>query len=179
MFRTLLLLVLLLPIAAGAKTIYKYYDADGNVVFTDQPMPGAEKVNLPEPQVVSNPNRTTYAPSLPLMPAAPASDVAPYSQFKIKAPAKDETFRNQEDVLVSLSIMPRLRSGDKVQLTLDGAPVGKPKPSPQFALPNVERGSHTLQAHIIDANGKTVMSSDTITFHMHKTSVLSGPGGGS
>lgn len=176
MLRMLLVLVLLLPLGAVAKTIYKYYDADGNVVFTDQPTPGAEKMVIPEAQTYSAP-RQTYTPSLPPMPARNDGSLAPYSQFKIKAPAPDETFRNVEDVLVSLSIMPRLRQGDKVQLVLDGQSVGKPKPSPQFALPGVARGSHTLQAHIIGPQGETVMSSETVSFHMHRSSVLTKPVG--
>ncbi|MBI2379682.1 MAG: DUF4124 domain-containing protein [Gammaproteobacteria bacterium] len=176
--RFLLLFALLLPLTAPAKTVYKYYDADGNVVFTDQPVPGAEKFTISEPQVVGSPERAARPmPVLPAMPDADAGavDLVPYSQFKIRAPTPDQVFRDVKDVLVSLSIMPRLQKGHKVQVYLDGKPVGSPKPSPQFALPGVERGSHTVEARILNEQGRMVVSSGAVSFHMHKTSALNRP----
>lgn len=181
MFRSLLLALLLLPATVGAKTIYKYYDADGNVVFTDEPVKGAEEVRLPEPQIVGggSPAGAGTAPydmsarpkppaSLPAMTGDLPNTLSPYSQFKIKSPTPDETFRNADDLFVTLSIMPRLRKGHKVLILLDGRPYGSPKPSPQFAIPDVERGTHIVEARVLDANGDMVTSSGAVTFHMQR-----------
>ncbi len=173
MLRIFALLLLCLPLTVGAKTVYKYYDADGNVVFTDTPVPGAEKIVLPDPQTYSSP-APRRVNSLPEMPDTPAGDLSPYSQFKIRSPSPDQTFRNVEDVLVTLSIMPRLRAGHKVEVLLDGKAIGAPKPSPQFALQNVARGTHTVEARILDANGKQVATTGSVTFHMHRASALTG-----
>jgi len=39
-------------------------------------------------------------------------------------------------------------------------------------LENVDRGSHTVQGQIIDVRGDVLMSSETISVHMHRQSVL-------
>lgn len=178
MLRMLLFIALALPLAATAGTVYKYFDANGNVVFTDQPVPGAEKIVVPETQTYSPEPTARPRQILPAMPATPGGDASqlnPYSQFKIRSPAPDETFRNVDDVLVSLSILPRLRQGHKVQLLLDGKPVGAAKPSPQFALPGIARGSHSVVAQILDAQGRVVAKTGSVSFHVHKTSALTKP----
>ncbi|MBS1220075.1 MAG: hypothetical protein H6R21_3208, partial [Proteobacteria bacterium] len=39
-------------------------------------------------------------------------------------------------------------------------------------LENLDRGSHTLQGQIVDARGEVLMSSETVTVHLHRQSVL-------
>ena len=44
--RLLLVLGLLVSLAATATEIYRWIDADGNVVFSDTPIEGAEKIEI-------------------------------------------------------------------------------------------------------------------------------------
>lgn len=93
----------LAPLAAEAETVYKYINSKGEVVFTDQPTKGAQKLNIDPPPVIpltpinlppstppatepSKPaaNAESPKPSAPLVPsvqmqpqgAAPAADTA-------------------------------------------------------------------------------------------------------
>ena len=45
MKRFLALLICLLPALAFAGVVYKYIDKQGNTVYTDQPRPGAQRVD--------------------------------------------------------------------------------------------------------------------------------------
>lgn len=68
-FRSITLFALLvLPLMAGAATVYKWTDAEGNVHFSDRPdeLPQAEKVDVPVNRVGT---------TLPRAPA-PSDDVA-------------------------------------------------------------------------------------------------------
>ena len=64
---------------------------------------------------------------------------------------------------------PVTRSG----LYLDGKRVdGLPGAGDSFSLNDVFRGTHTLVAVVTDQTGKRLISSQTVTFHMHQTSIL-------
>jgi hypothetical protein len=64
----------LAPMAAEAETIYKYTNSKGEVVFTDQPTKGAQKLNIIPPPVIPltpiNLPPTTTPATEPLKPAA-------------------------------------------------------------------------------------------------------------
>lgn len=63
-----LIALLILPLAAGAATVYKWTDAEGNVHFSDQPdsLPQAEKLDVPVNRAGTTPPR----------PAAPSDEAA-------------------------------------------------------------------------------------------------------
>jgi hypothetical protein len=60
---TLVILAWLFPFAAGAATVYKWVDPDGNVHFGDRPddLPKAEKVEVPVGQPGTTPPRPPAA----------------------------------------------------------------------------------------------------------------------
>lgn len=153
----------------AAAEIYRWTDDAGNIVFSDTPKPGAEVVELSEPTIV--PGRSENGPE---QTQAQARVAKPYDSVTITKPEDESTIRsNVANVDVGVRIVPRLQTEfrHKVQLLFDGQAVGEPSNSLAFSLPNVDRGAHTLQAHIVDENGKIVKRSPGATFFVHKISV--------
>ncbi len=159
----------ILPAMASAG-VYKWVDADGTVHFSDIPQEGAEKVHVP-------PAQTYQAPSLaPLTPAAaePEAQQGPYARFALITPnAEENIWDNTGKVTVVFTSEPPLQTdlGHRLIVLLDGQ-AQAPLLGTSTTLENVDRGSHSLQGQIVDARGDVLMSSETISVHVHRQSVL-------
>ncbi len=170
----LIVTLLLLSIAASATAaVYKWVQPDGSIIYSDHPpQDDASPANLPPVQEIK------IAPPPPA-PPEPETDnqtkqteATGYTKLAITEPADDSTLRvNNGQVSVKLALDPPLHEGDSFSIMMDGKELGQGK-SPALSLTNVDRGAHTLQAAVKDAQGKTVISSSTITFHLQRTSVL-------
>ena len=155
---------------AAAPTVYKWVDENGITHYSDQPHQSAAKVDVQKQAPVGS--VATQAPATANSTAEAAS--APvYSSCRIVSPTPDEVFLNTFSVMTRLDIEPFLRGGDQVVISLDGKPVdGLPRGSNQFMLSQIDRGTHSVQAVIRDSDGKTVCSSDSVTFHVRQPSLL-------
>lgn len=168
------LIFLLLPaLAATAESkVYRWVGADGSTVFSDQPRPGAEEVEIPPVQTMPSlgqPRRTAPGEE------GEAADEAVYQTFSFVAPQQDEGIRANNGVVdVRMTLEPSLRAGDSIAVTLDGEPLGGNAPL-SFQLPAMERGTHTIGAEVVDANGDPVISAGPVTFHVLRVAL----GGGS
>lgn len=166
--KQLILLLVLLPGIVQA-AVYKSINERGEVVYSDQPAPGAEKMQLPE--------LPTYkAPPVPKFSSTPEKkpETSPYDSLAIVAPENDATVRNNLGVLqVRVALKPALisKAGHKIQFYLDGQPYGTPITNTVIGFSNLDRGTHTLSASIVNSTGQTVMSSGEVTFHMHRESI--------
>ena len=165
-----IILIGLVYSSAQAADIYRSKDSAGNVVFSDIAHPGAEKVILGKPTILPS-------QPVPKSPAASNTKKQPalkYESLTITSPADAETIRqNVANVNVAISARPGLQAGygHNLQLLFDGEQVGDPGRKLSFTLAAVDRGSHTLQAVILEANGTVVMRSAITTFFVHKQSV--------
>ena len=159
-----LLLACALPASAE---IYRSTDAQGNPVFSDRPLPGASRVELPADNRMDSP-QTTAAPT----PGSAEPEGAPaYQQLWISQPAPDANLRSNDGSLsVSLSSQPALQPGHRYRLLLDGQAQGS-STSPQFRLHNLDRGSHSLAAEIVDADGRVLARSPSQSVHLQRHSV--------
>ncbi len=162
------ILMVLLP-ALSPAAVYKWTDADGSVHFTDSPREGAEEVHVAPPQ--------TYTPA-PLPPITPRPEAPPppvdYTRFDLTAPAEETTLRdNTGAITVTFALEPALKvqRGHKLQVLLDGQ-AQPPVEANTVILNNVDRGTHTLQGQIVDARGEVLMSSQAITVHLFRESIL-------
>lgn len=169
MHRITLLLVLGLLPALAAAGVYKWVDADGTVHYGDTPQQGAEEVHVPPPQTY------TPAPYTPIAPQTEAPAVpAEYTRMAITTPEAEATLRdNTGAIAVSFTLEPALKTerGHALVVLLDGQ-AQAPVKGTSTTLENVTRGSHTLQGQIVDATGMVLISSPTITVHLHRQSVL-------
>jgi len=166
-----LLLTLLFLFVMPATAAYKWIAPDGSVSFSDHPPhPDAEKVPLSDTQTFTPAPITPPKPTV--KPDTEIEETTSYSSVAIIQPAHDESIRdNTGNITVTVTIDPKLRikRGHKVTIELDGAVITTTT-SGQATLSNVDRGSHTLRATIIDADGKTLSSSSESTFHLHRAS---------
>ncbi len=173
-----LLMFVMLPVTAE---VYRWVDENGNTVFSDQPSANAQQIELPEP--------STYSPVI-IPPEVQADSEqtedggeqemppAPNYELQIASPQDDEALRvNDGNLTVNIQIRPALsqQRGDMIQLRMDGRPYGQPSSGLSFNLANVDRGTHTLAAVVMNANGEELAQSATIKFHLQRNSILLNP----
>jgi hypothetical protein len=160
-------ILLVLLAAAGVQAeVYKSINSRGEVIYSDVPSQGAERLRMPE--------LPTYTPApLPVAPAAPASAVAAnvgnYATFTVIKPHEDEAIRSNAGILnVSLALEPELQidAGHLVRFFLDGKPLGEPVARLSASFNNIDRGTHTISAEIIDESGNTLVTAAPVTFHL-------------
>ena len=163
----ILLLGFALLTAVSADTLYKWVDSQGNVHYSDKPMPGATKIHLPKP--------TTYAAPSATMPAQPQQGSAKpaaqggYSDFSISSPSQEQTFWNVQSVTVSVSLAPDLKAGDSITISVDGQSQGS-SAATSATFSGLERGQHTASATLNEVNGQT-LSAPAVTFYIQQKSV--------
>jgi hypothetical protein len=173
--RWTLFALLFLAASASAET-WRWVDEDGVVNFSDQPRPGAERVELKDVSTYTPPTWTdpSSGAGSPSEAAAGAPGESPYRRLEIIAPANEETIWNAEGTLdVALAVEPPVRSGDRVSLYLDGQRVtGLPADATRFTINRVFRGMHTLRATVEGSGGAELASSATTQFFVRQTSVV-------
>jgi hypothetical protein len=105
---------------------------------------------------------------------APGAAVLAQTRYDVAIvqPANDETVHdNLGNVAVQVAVSPNLGPGTAIALLLDGQPAAQAATT-AFALAGVERGTHTLEAQVRDANGATLATSQPVSFHMWQASAL-------
>jgi hypothetical protein len=161
-----LLLAVALPAAAQ---IYKYTDANGNTVFTNQPPDGTatEKVELPPTNAVQ-----IQPPSQPINDAS-AEQQAAYRVLELTDIPDEEALRaNNGTFSVGVRLEPRLQPGHSLRLRLDGEPYGPPTNMPRLQLTNVDRGEHSVAVDVL--SGTTVVqSSAPVSFTVQRVNTSS------
>jgi hypothetical protein len=162
----MLTIMISLPISATSTKIYVWRNADGVLVYSDSPKPGAEEVDVKEPNNMSSSIDTSILDINP-------KTIEETYQVEITQPANNATIRdNTGSVYVSGRIKPIFKQGLKIQLKLDNQPYEKPQTHSMFVLRNVERGEHQLKMDLINDKGKVIASSESVTFYMHRASVI-------
>lgn len=162
-----LLCALALPATAQ---IYKYTDANGNTVFTNQPPEGqaSESVEL-------NPTNTVEAqqPVAVEQPKDTEEKRDAYSRLALKdIPSEDALRANNGTFMVGVDIEPRLRPGHSLRLLLDGQPYGQPSNVPRLQLSEIDRGEHTLAVEVLSGQ-RQVQQSESVTFTVQRISLNS------
>ena len=157
---------------SGGSTIYKWVDDDGVIHFSDQPHENAQKLELKAPQTYTAQKTTsTTTRSAPAGPASPRPAQSGYT-CSISEPANDQMFMNTSTVTAGVTAQPPIRPGDTAVVTMDGQRVpGVPAEGGQFTISPVDRGTHSIQVTIQDAQGNAVCQSSAVTFHVHQPSL--------
>jgi len=182
MCRCLIALVLLFSAAVTAAPAWTWVDANGRRHFSDRPVPGATRIDLPDgpgarpqlPAASATVPRAGAAQNA-IRPATPGPDSAGgYTRIDILNPVQEQTLWNIEGRLpVELAIEPALQRGHAIDIILDGERTGISSSATSLTVPEVYRGQHTLQAAIVDlATGQEVIRSLAITIQVQQTSIL-------
>lgn len=167
--RALVLLVLVGVAVAANAAIYRWVDADGTVTYSDRPQPGSEQLKLTPLQTFSPPPVPNDTASVPKQ----TRQFKDYEEFAILAPRNGATFRNNGgNIDVQLELEPALRSTHRVDIILNGLSLGDTGRTMSLTLNNVDRGTHRLQAMIMDESGNELARTDTVTFYLHRTTAF-------
>ena len=161
-------LALLSVASAALATTYVRVEKDGSKTYSDRPFPGGVPVELESAQTYSAPPVDNSDGSLSAeQRALRGVDDFSYQSCALK-PGNDETFTNPENVPITVTLVPALRAGDVVVLTVDGKPVGTNAMS--FTLEPADRGTHAVAVTVTNAYGRVVCNS-AASFHVLRPSL--------
>ena len=175
-FLALLLAAIFLCSQAQAKDgeIFRGRAADGSVIFSDQPLPGADSIQVKTTQTIpaleSKPSETASAEE-----NGKVDQASGYKQLAIVSPANDEAIRdNSGTVTVTYVSTPPLneKKGHSLRILLDGKSVPVPPGKMGVSLNNVDRGNHELTGEITSYDGEVLIQSEKTTFHLRRFSNL-------
>ena len=157
--------------AASADTIYRQYDAQGNVVFTDRPNSG------PAEQVDVRPANSSAAPpaSAPQRQQAGRREAAPSGGYEVRitTPHDEQGVRAPDGrVAVNAEVTPALREDHRLQLLVNGEPQPIEADNGTFDLEWFERGENHLQVRILGPDRRELARSARVTFYLLRPSLL-------
>ena len=160
----------LLACGSAGAAVYKSVDEQGNVVYTDQQSSNAEEIKNPSPNTIKMPR--------PL--EKPAAEKTPdtgttYTSFAILSPAREETVRSNPGILsISMELKPGLdsKAGHSIAILVDGYVLIKNTTQTSVDIPDINRGTHTVEAVVHDRSGKSMIKSQSVTFFMKRESLL-------
>jgi len=176
-----LIVALLLALPASAE-LYRWVDAQGNVHYSDTPQAGAEQVELKRTNVIKSQRSATSRRSGSSR-AADSADSAdsedgtaePFEGYQsaiITSPTVDQTLWNIGGQLtVSVSTEPGLQPDHGLVIYLDGKAINDPVASTSLTIGDVYRGTHSVRAAIMSADGKVLINGPTTTFHVRQSSI--------
>ncbi|WP_136247088.1 DUF4124 domain-containing protein [Halomonas borealis] len=176
---TILALGLATSLPVAAQPIYRTTDAQGNVVFTDDPQSGGKAVEL-DPLTVVPSRSVEPLPSATSEPAdgatrfgEPGQPFMPYDAFAIASPEPQSTLPTGAagNLPVRLTIRPALRADHRVRLLVDGRVSQSALHTDTFLLSNLVRGEHRVQAELLDAAGAVRHRTSPLTLYVQRASV--------
>jgi uncharacterized protein DUF4124 len=174
-WRPWFLIATLAAFAGQAAVVYKWTDSDGVVHYSDQPVPGAQKIFTATSASAgaASGERPNAAPPGSIS-AKSVTSALTYSQFAITSPAANQTFFGDDIVAVHLGLEPDLKAGQTISWHLNGKQLDDQAPtSIQFALQHLDRGTYVIAAIITDQQTGESLSTDSVTFFVRQPSELS------
>jgi|SRR5215469_1166960 len=141
--------------------LYKWVDEQGNVHYSDKPMPGATKMKTPHAQTFKAPTSNLPTPQ----PNNSNPPTPSYTKLAITEPADHATFWNVHSITVSVDLEPGLQSGDTLTLSVDGQ--SKTGNDSSATFDNLDRGEHSVTASVSN-NGTTVIAATPVTFYIQQ-----------
>lgn len=161
---------------SSSRVVYKTVTPDGRIVFSDTPPPDkkAEKV------VIGPTNVQPIAPPQP-MPTRRLSprdrdererrsdrDLGPIN-FAIVSPSNDATIPpGQRFIVLQVALDPVPRDGYEFFAVIDGQRWAGTSSGSSLDISALERGTHTVQAVLLDAGGQAIAQSQTIQVHVKR-----------
>ncbi len=167
------MLAVLATFAGQAAVIYKWTDADGVVHYSDQPVPGAEKIvtsSSPSSGTGAAPatGRNQQSASAPKKPGG-----LNLTEFAITSPAPDQTYFGDEVISVHLALEPSLKATQSITWHLNGKQLDGQDPSAtQITLQSLDRGTYAIAATIVDQQTGESQSTDSVSFFVRQPSSL-------
>ncbi len=169
----LFLALSLFAICANAE-LFKWKDADGNIIFSDQPPQGSDKAESKiKPETLPHINTV---PALDLTksrvtePTKSDGNKVNYKNFAIVSPLHDAELReNSGKIQINIQIEPDnfYERGHQLVIYMDGIEVYKGA-NTSVLLDNVDRGTHIIKASIVNNRGFVLRETRPTTFTLHR-----------
>ncbi len=166
----LLALILGLP-TLGEGQVYKVVDDKGNVTYTDRPPPvgSGERVSLPpintQPGIEVPPRQEAET--------TPQEENQGYRRVDIIQPPEGLTLPpGQLDLVVQARLEPVLQAGHLIRFVLNGTPLASPASATSIHLENLLRGTHRIEAEVLDERGRVIAVSPPVEFYVLRASRL-------
>ncbi len=156
--------------SASVAGIYKYTDENGNIIYSDKPIDGAEKIKIRrESRSPEAAPRQKYEPAVGEARDGTSDNVdVIYSKLEILTPKNDSTVPGKAgNVDVVLLASPRLHARHRIVIALDGKEISNGRHA-NLNLSNLARGTHTLTAQIVDGEGATQIQASAVSFHVQR-----------
>lgn len=151
--------------ALAATTVYTWVDAGGQTHYSDQPHPGARKMEVAGVATFTMPPVPQEASDAAPPPARPRA------RCSISSPTDQQMFMNAWSVNGQVTLPASFNAGDQVVLMLDGKVLaGVAAPNGAFTLAHVDRGAHTLAAQVESSDGAVICEAPAVTFYVHQPS---------
>jgi hypothetical protein len=168
MRRLPLLLLLVACATAYSATVYKWVDDNGVTHYSDQPHPGAQKLDISGAQTYDSQAAGVAAPApTPSKPAAATS-----GGCAIDSPASGQVLIDTYSLTGHVSLG-RPASSDQPMLRLDGQDISALLgPDGDFTVSQVDRGDHTLTLQVNNAQGEVSCQANAVTFSIRQRSVI-------
>lgn len=157
------LFVLFFVSIVSVAQIYMKIEKNGNVTYSDMPMPDAKTINI---EVGQTENAAKAEPKA--QEKTPLTTKKPYTIFHIISPKNDESIQNQPSLKVEVKLEPALQQGDKIQIYVDGKKTGPLFDKTSIDVGLVDRGTHELYAELVDTQQRNFMQSNVITINFHR-----------
>ena len=147
--------------AGGNRKVYKTVDRNGRVSFSDQPSVKAREVEIDLPNRADPIKRRAPRPATPQQKAL-------YQQVYITMPKHEGLIANGlVPFTVSANVAPGLQPGHQLQLSINGS-VHSTSSSGSFQVESIQRGQHSMQVAVLNAEGQVLKQSEPITVYARR-----------
>lgn len=160
--------LLLLSTASLQAKIYHWIDKDGNAHYSDTAIPGTTEITAENKNLVSADALKVEESKKPAQSTINKEPIIDY-QAEIVSPQDDMAVRSNAGTLeVHVKTTPQKESSQRLQLYLDGTPLGEPQISPTIRALNIDRGTHQVQVHLLDEAGQVLTKTQIVTIHLQR-----------
>ncbi|HQV24004.1 MAG: DUF4124 domain-containing protein [Moraxellaceae bacterium] len=167
----LVLLVTCLMASMAQAEIYKSYDKNGNVIFSDVPNDSAEKVE--EKPIATVPALSPKIIEEKTKPIKDAKSTAVPNSYKITVSglADQATIRKEAETFnAGIQFEPPLSKEHHITVSLDGKFLGKDAFSPSIEPSKLDRGQHRLEIKVLDKKQK-IIQTESVDFFIQQPTV--------
>ncbi len=175
MLKNIYTLILVLLFASGTvvyadgKTVYKKYNSDGVIEFSDRPDKKSKAIHVPQ----MNTYKQKAFPKATAKEPAKQKPATSYNRLSIISPSNDALIREASGkITVNVKVQPNLNPADMIKIVLNGDEkttiTGK---SSTLSFANLNPGSHKLQAFIVNKEGTVLIQSGTTRFFLKRSSL--------
>ncbi|HMU87486.1 MAG TPA: DUF4124 domain-containing protein [Agitococcus sp.] len=165
----LVVLCCLLSANLAQAEIYKTYDKNGNVIFSD--VPSADAQHIEAKPIATVPALPRNVIDQKLKPQKDDKKLLPTSyNMTINGLASEAVLQKEQETFnLGIQFEPALAKEHTLQVFLDGQDMGKNNLSPQINPRSLERGQHRLEFKVLDAK-QSVMQTQAIDFFIQQPS---------